>query len=80
LLIRVPCSYALSTVWPWSGGGERFFCSEFVACALQAGGVLQGVEPASLMPAQLYVLVRKVPEAVHNVHPKTWGSDFSFTF
>jgi len=72
--------YALSTVWPWSGNNEKFFCSEFVATALQAGGLLPGVEPASLMPAQLYALIRQAPEALHSVHPRAWGSGFSFHF
>jgi len=49
-------------VWPISGGGKKYFCSEFVCEALQQGGLLKDVRASSMTPARLYAKIRHLPE------------------
>lgn len=60
-------------VWPVSGGGKKYFCSEFVTEALQQGGLLPSANPAAMTPARLYAAVRPLPQVcvvckTSNVH------------
>jgi len=38
-------------IWPYSGNGESWFCSELTAAALQAMGYLKNERPAALYPS-----------------------------
>ena len=58
--------FSSAGVWPVSGGGKKYFCSEFVCEALQQGGLLTGVRPASMTPARLYAAIRPLPQVRGN--------------
>ena len=49
-------------VWPVSGNGKKYFCSEFVCEALQHGGLLKDIRAASMTPARLYAKIRPLPQ------------------
>ena len=64
----------------YSGGGKNFFCSEFVASALQAGGFTLKYRPEQYIPAALYKEVEGWSASLNTWHPKLNSQPVHFEF
>jgi len=51
------CGINMFWLCPWSGGGEKWFCSELTMAALQRAGLYKGYTPAECGPSKIYDIV-----------------------
>jgi len=56
-------------IFPWSGNGEKWFCSELTMAALQYAGLFQGYKPEECYPGLLKDIFDSSGRASHNAHP-----------